>query len=213
MESQLDWLIELTKQKGKETPKTIIFCNTLRDIACVVNLLLLKLGEDAYVPVGSRNPKDFLIGIFHSVSWPKKKQKLLADFRAQTQKRIIIASTALSMGVNFGDVRYVINLGPARDLLDQLQEAGRVGRDGIKSHVIIVYHGQQLSQCEQRIKDFVKCEGCYRVAMYKPFDINIKPMSPGHDCCSHCALECCGKHVPRNRLLRNVNHCFSPHQP
>lgn len=71
MESQLDWLIELTKRKGKETPKTVIFCNTLRDIACVVNLLLLKLGEDVYVPAGSRNPKDFLIGIFHSVSWPK----------------------------------------------------------------------------------------------------------------------------------------------
>ncbi|KAK2552430.1 ATP-dependent DNA helicase Q-like 4B [Acropora cervicornis] len=50
-----------------------------------------------------------------------------------------------------------------------------------------------VNKCEQEIKDFVQSEGCYRVAMYRPFDKNIKPVSPGHDCCSHCALECCGR--------------------
>lgn len=110
----------------------------------------------------------------------------------QTNKRIIVASTALSMGVNFGDVRYIINWGPARTLLDQLQEAGRAGRDGEKS---LVYHGQQLSQCEEGIKDFVKSEGCYRVAVYKTFDSSIKPVKPGYDCCSHCAQDCsCENH-------------------
>ena len=78
--------------------------------------------------------------------------------------------------------------------MDELKEARRAGRDGFRAHVIIVHHGQQLSQyCEQEIKDFVKSEGCYRVAMYRPFDKNIKPASPGHDCCSHCALEYCGR--------------------
>lgn len=47
MESQLDWLVDKAKEKGIETPKTIIFCNTLKDIASVVNLLLLKLGKHA----------------------------------------------------------------------------------------------------------------------------------------------------------------------
>lgn len=61
--------------------------------------------------------------------------------------RVVVASSALSMGVNFPDVRYVINWGPARNLLDQLQEAGRAGRDGIQSHNIIIYHGQQLIHC------------------------------------------------------------------
>ena len=191
MENQLDWLIDEAKEKGSEMPKTIIFCNTLKDIASVVNLLLLKLGKYAFVPVGSRNGVNFIIGIFYSVSWPKKKEKLLSEFRSKSKKRIVVASTALSMGVNFEDVRYVVNWGPARNLLDQLQEAGRAGRDGKRSHVVIVYHGQQLSQCEQGIKDFVKSEGCFRVALYKSFDQNIKSVSPGHDCCSHCAMECC----------------------
>ena len=166
MESQLDWLVVLTKQQLEKNPKTIIFCNTPKDVTSVVNLLLLKNGEHAYVPVGSRNVEDLVIGIFHSVSWPKKQ----TEFCLQTKNRIVVASTALSMGVNFGDIRHVINWGPARNLLDGLREAGRAGCNKLRAHIIIVYHGQQLSQCEQEIKDFVKSEGCYRVAMYRPFD-------------------------------------------
>ena len=145
MEYQLDWLIDEAKEKGGEMPKTIIFCNTLKDIASVVNLLFVKLGKYAFVPVGSTKCEKFIIGIFHSVSWPKKKEKLLTEFRSQSKERIVVASTALSMEVNFEDVRYVVNWGPARNLLDQLQEAGRAGWDGKRSHVVIVYHGQQLT--------------------------------------------------------------------
>ena len=41
------------------------------------------------------------------------------------------------MGINFPDIRYVINWGPARTLLDHHYEAGRAGRDNNQSHVII----------------------------------------------------------------------------
>ena len=46
-------------------------------------------------------------------------------------KRVAIASTALSMGVNFPDVRYIVLFGPARSLLDFHQEAVRAGQDGL----------------------------------------------------------------------------------
>ncbi len=105
-----------------------------------------------------------------------------------SKKRIIVASSALSMGVDFPDNSYVVNWGPARTLLDQLQEAGR---DGKLSHAITIYHGIQLSHCEDEIKDFVKTTGCYRVAGYKPFDSSIAPIEPSHDCCLHCSQECC----------------------
>ena len=48
------------------------------------------------------------------------------------------------IGVNFLYIWYIVNWGPARSLLDQHQEAGRAGRDGLPSHVLIIYHGQQL---------------------------------------------------------------------
>ena len=53
------------------------------------------------------------MGIFHSVSWPHYKEEYLNQFKSPTcKKRIVIATSALSMGVNFPDVENVINWGP-----------------------------------------------------------------------------------------------------
>jgi uncharacterized protein YaaR (DUF327 family) len=102
------------------------------------------------------------------------------------------------MGVNFPDIRYIINWGPARNLLDQLQEAGRAGRDGKTSHAIILYHGWQLSHCNSDVKQFVRSAGCLRVAAYSPFDQSVQPTIPKHDCCSYCKKSC---------LCNNGNDC------
>ena len=88
--------------------------------------------------------------------------------------------------MNFPDIHYIINWGPARSLLDQVQEAGRAGRNGNKAHNIIIYHGNQLAHCKNEVKTFVQTDGCYRVAMYQPFDPVIAPMNDGHNCCSNC---------------------------
>ena len=40
----LQWLIDILKEKGKDAPKTLIFCNTMNETASVANHLLFKLG-------------------------------------------------------------------------------------------------------------------------------------------------------------------------
>ena len=190
MHTHLDWLVDMVKKHGVDVAKTIIFCNTLKEIAIVVDNLLVKLGEYAFHPSSSREKKDLIIGIFHSTSWAESKERIMKSLREDGSKRIIVASTALSMGVNFPNIRYIINWGPPRTLLDFHQEAGRAGRDGESSHVIIVYHGNQLANCEDDVKDFVNSTGCYRVASYKSFDSCIASLSIGHNCCSNCAKRC-----------------------
>jgi superfamily II DNA helicase RecQ len=189
--SKFGWLINNIKEKS------------MNDIACVVNYLILKLGNHAYHPPESRKARDCLIGIYHSSSWSHSKELVIQSLKGNGKVRVVVTSSALSMGVNFPYVRYVINWGPARNLLDPLQEAGRAGRDGLQSHVVIVYHGQQLRSCENELKDFVKSTDCLRVAAYKPFDGNIEQLQPGHLCCSICTNTCkCGgdmvgcKYVP-----------------
>ena len=80
------------------------------------------------------------------------------------------------MGVNLPDVRFIINWGPARSILDQHQEAGRAARDGKRAHVVVIYHGQQVGHCEQQIKEFVHTKACFRVAASKSLDDTIKPL-------------------------------------
>ena len=64
-----------------------------------------------------------MIAIFHSLSHKEYKDRLLNSFKNNGLKLIANATAALSMGVNFPDVRYVIMYGPARSLLDFHQEA------------------------------------------------------------------------------------------
>ena len=46
------------------------------------------------------------------------------------------------MGVNFPDIRYIFTWGAARSLLDFHQEAGRAGRDGVQSRVVVLYRAR-----------------------------------------------------------------------
>ena len=186
MLDELTWLVNCVRQKGHSTPKTIIFCNTMNDIACIANHLKLKLGEAAYFPVKMIASLVFTIPALGSTT----KKEVVSSLKGDGKIRIVIASTALSMGVNFPDIRYIINWGPATDLLDQHQEIGRAGRNGLLSHSIIMHHGQQLSHCEQAMKDFVRVDGCLRIAAYQRLDPIIQSVLPPHNCYSFCSLSC-----------------------
>ena len=190
MLKQLDWIVDMIREHDKETPKTIIFCDTLYSIASVWNYLMMSLGENAFHPPTSRKREHCVLGIFHSLSLKEYKERLLASFKNDGMKRIALATTALSMGVNFPNVRYIVNFGPARSLLDFHQQAGRAGRDGKPSDVILYFYGQQLAHCDEDVRTFLKSTGCYRVASYVSFDPCIVPLSPSHDCCNNCAISC-----------------------
>ena len=144
----------------------------------------------AYSPPTSRESENCLIGIYHSKFWDNYKNRIVSQLKGTGKIRLVVATTALSMGVNFPDIRYIINWSPARNLLDHHQEAGRAGRDGKQSDIVVIYHGQQLTQCEDEVKSFVRSTSCLRVASYSAFDPNIKPVEPGHDCCSNCLTMC-----------------------
>ena len=189
--SGLDWIIEAIKQHGEETHRTIIFCNTMNDIARVVNYLMLKLGSAAYAPQQPKVQGNCLVGIYHSNTWETNKDRVLDSLKDISGKvRVVVASSALSMGVNFPSIRYIVNFGPARSILEQHQEFGRAGRDGLQSHARIIYHGQQLSYCEEAVKDFIKSECCLRVAAYKVLDNSVQPLQPPHLCCKNCSALC-----------------------
>ena len=68
----------------------------------------------------------------------------------------MVATSALSMGVNFPDVKYVIMYGPPRNLLDFHQQAGR---DGLLAHTVLFYHGQQLTHVEDEMREFLNSFG------------------------------------------------------
>jgi superfamily II DNA helicase RecQ len=65
------------------------------------------------------------------------KAGVLERFRSQPHG-VVVATSALGMGVDIPDIRSIIHLGRPRTLLDYAQESGRAGRDGQASEAIII---------------------------------------------------------------------------
>ena len=77
---ELKWLVNLIKEERISCPKTIIFCNTMNEIAVVVNHLISELGKSVFYPEYSPVQDNCLLGIYHSNSWQSTKDRVLSQF-------------------------------------------------------------------------------------------------------------------------------------
>ena len=86
-------------------------------------------------------------GLEHSVK--DERQKLWHD----DVKRVMVATNAFGMGIDKPDVRVVIHFDCPSSLEAYFQEAGRAGRDGMKSYAVILYNGSDDTKLQKRIAD------------------------------------------------------------
>jgi superfamily II DNA helicase RecQ len=71
------------------------------------------------------------------------KGSMLQAFAVGNQ-RVIVATSALGMGVDISDIRCIVHVDWPFTVLDYAQESGRAGRDGLRSEaVMIVQEGEQ----------------------------------------------------------------------
>lgn len=76
---------------------------------------------------------------YHSRIKPERRKKqLLFDFLQGTRK-IMIATSAFSMGIDVPDIELVVHFNAPISMTDYIQQIGRAGRDGRKAHCILFY--------------------------------------------------------------------------
>lgn len=54
-------------------------------------------------------------------------------------------------------------------MLNYHQESGCGGRGGEEKQLLPICYGQQVSFCEQDVKNFLQTDGSYYTEAYKPF--------------------------------------------
>lgn len=132
--SRKEQLHELKRSLKKyHKHRTIVFCTT-KYIAERVGEMLEKLYAD-----------DVLI--YHSRKKSQERQLLSGE------KSIVVATSALSMGVNVKDVDLVIHYNMPLSLADYYQMAGRAGREGQKARSILLYNPDDYGLARALLRD------------------------------------------------------------
>ena len=76
---------------------------------------------------------------YHSRIKPERRKKqLLFDF-LQGKRKIMIATSAFSMGIDVPDIALVVHFNAPINMTDYIQQIGRAGRDGRKAHCVLFY--------------------------------------------------------------------------
>ena len=76
---------------------------------------------------------------YHSRIKPERRKKeLLFDF-LQGKRKIMIATSAFSMGIDVPDIELVVHFNAPISMTDYIQQIGRAGRDGRKAHCVLFY--------------------------------------------------------------------------
>ena len=128
LEARLEFRIKKlckTIDKYHKDGSVLIFAQTTTYVDALYNILEEKYPDD--------------VTRYHSRVKPERhKKQLLFDF-LQGKRKIMIATSAFSMGIDVPDIELVVHFNAPISMTDYIQQIGRAGRDGRKAHCVLFY--------------------------------------------------------------------------
>lgn len=182
VEMAFPWIVESLLEKT--FPKTILYCTSIKDVSKIYTYIINEtLEEDKVV-------------MFHSETSQEKKDEILSSLKEiNSNLKLIIATSALGMGVDMVDIYTVILYGAPSTIVELVQEIGRVGRDGRDAIALLLHNSYQLRNVDREVVEMYRLSECRRISMLAPF-LSSKELTEAkketgtHICCDVCAISC-----------------------
>ena len=186
-------LLEGLRSLRYNFPRTVIYCKSIKDCYELFSYFDSNLGDEGYASCPKTASSRFFAMFFHD-TLTHKKEAIIEDLLTPSGHfRLIIASSALGMGINMVDLHHVYHYGPPTDLEDYMQEIGRAGRSGKQAQAVLYFKTIHLLGSSEEMKSFVRNkEECRRKLLERYFHNNdeLQSVTPLHECCDLCSRKC-----------------------
>ena len=182
---------EISEQRIRY-PKTIIFCRNYDYCIQAYEMFEHLMGQDFTEPPSYPNLHQFrLIEMYTRACTIEMREKVLTSFGKEGSKlRVVVATTAFSMGIDCPDIEQIIHYGTPSATEQYVQEIGRAGRQGQNSKAILLTGKSQ--HVEDVMKKYVEnTQECCRKMLYQHFIDYAYEQEPLLClCCDICAANC-----------------------
>ena len=202
IEHDLSFIVDDIATHSIKARRVIVYCRSLDMCADLYAHFLLTLGDKAYYPTGAKEISDNrTFGMYHSKTDDHNKHVIMQGMaKTDGTIRVVFATMALGMGVNFVGLTSTIHYGAPRCIDDYFQESGRAGRGGELCTSTIFWRPSDAPVRKDlnnprnaeivAVRRYIEnCSDCRRYLLLKYFDLTIAANLKRCDpllCCDNC---------------------------
>ena len=188
-------------EKNIKARRIVVYCQSLNMCASLYEHFKYTLKDAGYYPPGAEQISDNrMFGMFHSCTDEHNKAVIMESLgKPDGVVRVLFATMAIGMGVDFKNLDFIIHYGAPRSLEDYFQESGRAGRDNQQSLARVywspveapVYTDLTISRnLELRaVREYLENTKRRRFVLLKYFDPAVAWNMESRDkrwCCDNC---------------------------
>ena len=202
IEEDLGHILEDVRANGVRAKRVIVYCRSLNMCSSLYAHFLYELKHASYYPPGAEEISDNrLFGMFHSNTPDHNKEVILNSMSKEDGTvRVVFASSALGMGVDFAALNTTVHYGAPRSIEDYFQESGRAGRSGQQATSTIFWspadvpvrkdlskpQSAELAKMRSYLDNVSDCRRCTLLSHFDSALVSVISDRDRLTCCDNC---------------------------